>query len=123
MLKTILFDFDGTLVCTDNLVCASFNHMFETYSFPKVPLERVKDAVRRILQLKQKANLFGDYPVVEEEEKLTLGNVTNNGKVSAKDVTVSSKFDNNYKFTDDIYVPCIYVYKYTRLLQMVRSGR
>lgn len=41
-MKTLLFDFDGTLVCTDNLVCDSFNHMFKEYNFPKVPTERVK---------------------------------------------------------------------------------
>ncbi len=41
-MKTLLFDFDGTLVCTDNLVISSFNHIFKEYSFPQVPIERVK---------------------------------------------------------------------------------
>ena len=38
-------------------------------------LERVKDAVRRILRLKQKANLFEDYPELEEKDTESVSDI------------------------------------------------
>ena len=40
--KTVIFDFDGTLLYTDKIVSDSFKYMFAYYGFPPVSDERIR---------------------------------------------------------------------------------
>ncbi len=40
--KTVIFDFDGTLLYTDDIVSSSFRYMFSYYGFPFVSEERIR---------------------------------------------------------------------------------
>ncbi|MBQ5929171.1 MAG: hypothetical protein IIX02_00085, partial [Clostridia bacterium] len=57
----------------------------------ELQLERVKDAVRRILLLKQKANLFGDYPVVEENNQESVSDIAQS--LADKSIKVIRDYD------------------------------
>ncbi len=57
----------------------------------ELEIERVKDAVRRILKLKEKANLFGDYPVVEESYDQSISEIAQS--LADKSIRVIRDYD------------------------------
>ena len=57
----------------------------------ELDMERVKDAVRRIFQLKQKANLFGDYPELEEKDTESVSDIAQS--LADKSIKVIRDYD------------------------------
>ncbi len=43
MIDTLLFDFDGTIICTDRVVTESFRHCLSFYGVSDVPTQRITD--------------------------------------------------------------------------------
>lgn len=66
-MKYILFDFDGTLVNTNDVIVASWQHTYKTYLGHEMPLERITSCFGEPLVLTM-AREFPDVPVEESVE-------------------------------------------------------
>lgn len=65
MRKTIIFDFDGTLLYTDKIVTDSFKYMFAYYNFPPVSEQRIRQTfgglmIDEIVALKNEFKINAD---------------------------------------------------------------
>ena len=67
-IKVVLFDFDGTLMDTNQLILDSWYHVFDTYGMDRLPKEKITPTFGRELGASLK-EFFPDHP---EEETVRI---------------------------------------------------